>query len=186
MVALADHVDAVRSVDTLRAFARMADGEDRHATCASDFGIWQANYLAMSCAARLRDELALAGRLCRASCTRGRSRALARPLGTTGIAGKRCCWSSTASAIWSGARLRHRRRSTARRVRDGRGRDHRNAAYMSPSRLGQRVDPRSDLYSLGIMLFEMASGRVPRAPSSRRCWSRATLPPPPLSELAPD
>jgi tetratricopeptide (TPR) repeat protein len=61
-------------------------------------------------------------------------------------------------------------------------------AYMSPEQaMGQRVDPRSDLYSLGVILFELASGKVPfDAPTlTAMLVAHATQPPPPLEQWAP-
>jgi len=61
--------------------------------------------------------------------------------------------------------------------------------YMSAEQaMGQKVDTRADLYSLGVMLFEMASGRVPfTAPTLNALLvAHAVEAPPPLLEVALD
>lgn len=61
--------------------------------------------------------------------------------------------------------------------------------YLSPEQaMGKPIDPRSDLYSLGIMLYEMACGRVPfTAPSvTGLLLAHVTEPPAPLLQVAPD
>jgi serine/threonine-protein kinase len=60
--------------------------------------------------------------------------------------------------------------------------------YMSPEQVrSEPSDQRADIYALGILLFEMLSGRVPFSSPSEYELMRAhvELPPPPLREFAP-
>lgn len=79
------------------------------------------------------------------------------------------------------------RLETAPELLDG-GATYTGPAYMSPEQiLGEPPDPRSDLFSLGVVLYEMLAGERPfKAPDERNESQRIrSEPPPPLARRAP-
>ena len=60
--------------------------------------------------------------------------------------------------------------------------------YMSPEQVsGESLDGRSDLYALGVVAFQLLSGRLPfDGPTPAVLLAHATRPAPPLREVAPE
>jgi predicted Ser/Thr protein kinase len=79
--------------------------------------------------------------------------------------------------------------STATHASTGSGQLVGTPRYMSPEQcLGQRVGARSDLYSLGVLVYEMLAGRPPFVDplQSALLVKQATVPAPPLPRLRQD
>ena len=59
-------------------------------------------------------------------------------------------------------------------------------SYMAPEQAARQAEPRSDLYSLGVILYQMLAGRLPfTGHASELKELHARVPPPPLQDFVP-
>lgn len=81
------------------------------------------------------------------------------------------------------ARIAHSGNQTASGLVSG------TPSYMSPEQArGSKVDHRTDIYSLGVVLYEMVAGRVPFEgdTSITIIYKHINEPPPPIEEISPE